>query len=796
MAITTKDNNIFKYVHFRPAKPIDEIDNRTTDNPSDRLSRAKKKGISKNNAVEKRVDRLLKVHDDLASLDLTKHLEKAKKTDSKQKKDIFLINREGRLHLKNSTTNLLDELKIDLRTTSHIEVFNKLNLALAETTENQTQFDFIEQEEPQQGYIQAVGIAQLLVVKQQIKRYEAGEIAHIENVLAGEGKIRTHKYDTRSEQIFSTINENTTDSESEFENTETYELNKESSETFQKDTELSGELSLSGKYGPTISFESNFKGGQTKSESELDSEVTNFAKDTVERSKERIVEKTTTERKTILIRETKETNEHTLNNAGPDHDSAIYQYVDKIYESQVFDYGKRQMFDFMIPEPSSYLWYLKESSRLNINAQEPITLPENGINDATDITTANYLFLGTIYGVADLPIPPSIFKTKRLKLNYGDGSVNDSGSHKAGVSEELDIPEGYRPYTVYVTILATSDEHLHFSINVGDTIVHLTENDFDETNVGSGSGNHKKYSLSSIPYPIFNSSNDSQNDSSEKLFIDIYSWEAGNYSVHLEVIFMSNNILPFSGFDIEFSWKQEVYAALLEAYQNTLLQFQQDAAFEEANAQARESESLDFGTPPAINKNIIQNELKKHCLAIIRDEHLGNFVVSHSGEPPQFDLQEAHEKGEVVRFLENAFEWGQIQYVFYPYFWSRPGDLGDGWFKRFSAKNADYNMAEFLSAGYARIVVPVREGFDSVVTYFIENGVPYDGEGEPQIGNPLYRSIIEEIKDRTDAGQDEVPVDEPWETRLPTAAVIVRTKDSLPSWEKVTGTDWDWVPED
>lgn len=65
--------------------------------------------------------------------------------------------------------------------------------------------------------------------------------------------------------------------------------------------------------------------------------------------------------------------------------------------------------------------------------------------------------------------------------------------------------------------------------------------------------------------------------------------------------------------------------------------------------------------------------------------------------------------GTRIRFFEHAFEWDQMQYVFYPYFWARPG----GWADRFHARNMDPFLEEFLKAGYARVVVPVRPGFEA-----------------------------------------------------------------------------------
>ena len=53
---------------------------------------------------------------------------------------------------------------------------------------------------------------------------------------------------TRIEEFSSFVSDTTSESESELESTERFELNKQTSRTLQKDTELGTELTLSGKY--------------------------------------------------------------------------------------------------------------------------------------------------------------------------------------------------------------------------------------------------------------------------------------------------------------------------------------------------------------------------------------------------------------------------------------------------------------------------------------------------------------------------------------------------------------------
>ena len=795
MGISTKDDNIFRYIHFKPALLTDKLKVQVEKEAERRKNHKDDNNripVSTDNKREKQIAAL----NNLEELDLTKDVNLSSHTSH------LTLNERGRSKLSSQTETTLKSLDLDIFKMSHLELVNSLNAVLLRPGKSPRPSKPVPKPDDLKGHIQAVGTGQLLVVKQQIIRYEAAEIAHIENIIAGESKIRTHTKLTRSEAFSSTVTDKTTDTETELETTERFELNKQVAKTFQKDTELGLELTLSGKYGPTVSFDSNFNTGKTTSQTQSSEQATNFAKDTIERSKERIVEKIATTQEKTLIREIQEKNEHRLENTddGAVHKFAIYQYVDKVYESQVFDYGIRQMFDFMIPEPSSFLWYLKGETAFELDIQAPKPLKDMLIKGPKDIEKHNYLSLGAQYGVNDLPAPPEIYVTKRIRLAHGDGSITDTGKHKTGVSEMLDIPEGYQPIRATFAILATSDESLAFSINIGGTITHVKKGDMDDTDV---SGGHKKYALTSNN--LVGLGHDPYLGADQQLFIDVYGYESANYVFHFEVTFYALYDTSQREYFIVSAWKQEVYELLVEAYQTSLLKYEQEKAFLEAEAAAAGRGEVDFGSPPAVNRKLINTELKKHCLAIItNNEVLGKFSTSHTEEePPQFDLSKAKANGEKIRFLEHAFEWDQIQYVFYPYFWARPKlsqsapdeEALKGWTDRFFESNNDFTMEEFLKAGCARVVVPVREGFDLAVSHFIETGAVYFGLGEPDLHDFLYVSITDEIKERTGAGKDEIPVGDSWETRLPTAAIIVKEIDELPKWEKIPGEDWKWEPE-
>lgn len=243
------------------------------------------------------------------------------------------------------------------------------------------------------------------------------------------------------------------------------------------------------------------------------------------------------------------------------------------------------------------------------------------------------------------------------------------------------------------------------------------------------------------------------------------------------------------------AWRLRTFGKLLAAYEDRRREWEQKVEQLKADAQAKaeREERLPFGAPPAMNQRTIATELKKHCLSVLTQQWYDAFDATRDGTPPVFDFEDAAAEGTYIRFFEQSFEWDQAQWVFYPYFWARKST----WIERFVKQDADPGYLEFLRAGSARVVVPVRPGFERAITHFLETGKLWAGEGAPpQINNPLYVSIIDEIRERTDAPQGEIPVGEPWETRVPTTLILVRPHSDLPRWKRTTPGVWEWTPDE
>ena len=634
---------------------------------------------------------------------------------------------------------------------------------------------------PAYAVVRPAGVADLLVVKQQIKRYEAGEIAHVENVIVGEKKSRSHRMLERSEETTLTETETTRTQETELETADRFELNRETSRTIKADQKTSFGLSLSGKYGPTIDFTSKAEQNVSTGREETAKNSSKYARDVVSRSLERVTERVREVRTRTLIRETEETNLHELDNQTDRHVRGIYQFLDKVYETQVFNYGIRQMFDFTVPEPASFLWYIEANPSLDVDLPPPPPKLELVAPDASHINEGNALWLAALYGATDVEPPPPPYALLTANVKHGDDDADEEGQPHSGQRAEVTVPAGYRPLRARARGLAFTDENPVVAVTIGSRKVVWRPSATGRVDLSDGR------QLVHEPELLFDLQADPYDLSSEnKLGISVLAWETNTYSVEFVVV-VQRTIEELN------RWRLATYRRIRAEYDDRVREHQQrvEELRAEAEARAEREDRQPFGAPPAANQRTVETELKKHCLSIVTQQRYDAFDATKDGDPPFFEFTEAAAEGAYIRFFEQAFEWDQMQYVFYPYFWSRKST----WIDRFLRQDVDPEFLEFLRAGAARVVVPVRPGFEEAVTHFMETGKLWGGTGDPpQINSPLYVSIIDEIRERTGAPQDEIPVDEPWDARVPTALVLVRATDDLPSWQRTTADAWEWQP--
>lgn len=120
-----------------------------------------------------------------------------------------------------------------------------------------------------------------------------------------------------------------------------------------------------------------------------------------------------------------------------------------------------------------------------------------------------------------------------------------------------------------------------------------------------------------------------------------------------------------------------------------------------------------------------------------------------------------------IKFMEQAFEWENISYFLYPYYWGRKTN----WAGLYQSENTDPLFRNFLQSGMARVVATVRPGFEDVVQFYLATGKIWNGGEVPVIGDELYLSIVDEMKEPKGIKQGKA-----WLTRLPTTLNILQAE--------------------
>jgi hypothetical protein len=595
------------------------------------------------------------------------------------------------------------------------------------------------------GSVAPAGVADLLVVKQQLVRYEGADVAHIENVLKGEKKEREHTRRRETEELIFRETEITTSEERELESTNRFEMSRETSETVKEDASLKAGLNVSGKYGPTVEFSTSAEGSVSRSKEEATKSAAKFSQDVTERSANKVTERVLERSSLRVTNEVIEKNSHALDNVGgTGHISGVYQWVNKVYQAQMFNYGMRMMYDFMVPEPAAFLISALQSthaSAVELQKPTPFTLRPD------QITEANYHNWVQQYGATDVQPPPEIYKTKSLDFKAGNSESNTDLNH----SGQLQIDEGYQ--AVYGTV---GNGATIWEDNYGIDVV-------------LGSRTHRFVGSDRM----WGTTLDNERDS---IPFALTTKNVGVIAVAVEVKCQRTERAVLK-------WRLDTHAKLTQAYKARLSEYEEKLAALEMQAGVAIR-----GRNPILNMELMNDELKKHCITILTEQHFDLFDAIQMGSynVPQIDLYENAAEGPYVRFFEQAFEWEQMTWLTYPYFWGQKSQ----WDERIAYEDVDPVFNQFLKAGYCRVVVPVRPGFEGAIDHFMTYGEVWNGGPLPAISNPLYLPIADEIAERLDRPGDEIPQGEPWLVRIPTTLVHLRADDKLPKWKQDANGEW------
>lgn len=589
------------------------------------------------------------------------------------------------------------------------------------------------------------GIGDLLVVKQKLKAYELAEFAHVENVLARESRDREHRRLSLREEIITAETENEIEKEKDLQSTERHELQAEAEKTIKSQFELEAGLQITASFGPSLSLSSNLNIGYDTSTEETKRKAVSYSREVTEKASERIRQKIREEQRRRVLEEIEEINKHSVDNSeSPEHVRGIYRWLNKIFDAQIYNYGQRMMFEFVVPEPAAYFLHaLVDNPPEDMVIEKPEApeyygqplKPEN-------LTRYNYHQYVSQYKVTGAPELPSAFTVK----TYVDKQEGGTVGHFSRATT-VAIPPEFEAFGALINKAAITalDRDGDFKLMIGGVALDLTD-----------------IAIS-----------------------DYYSFTE-TYRGEISVIIEFLNGLGFSvGIDIMCSltaesftkWQHETYDAIILAYQRLKSNYEE----QRAAMSIRKGVTI-LGRNPIENRRIEKEELKKLVLMMLRDTNDIQYGCMDSvGEDaePVMHIDDALEAGADIRFFENAFEWSNIMYVFYPYFWGRKSR----WSNALHLTDPDLDFAAFLKAGAARVQVPVRPGFEKAIAYYCQYKKIWEDHDPPLIDDELYVPIVDEISENLGKFEgDGIPYPEdstPWEVTIPTSLVLVQNMEEV-----------------
>lgn len=608
--------------------------------------------------------------------------------------------------------------------------------------------------------INRIGIADFRKVEQELSCYVAGEVSHIENIMAREFKDKATRnlissestVETSTEVEVENLSETTTSERNELQTEVSNVLNQDQSQNYGASVGVSSEI---GNSNLNVNSFANFANSSSSSQS--NSVAQNYAQEVTERTLERIVKKTAEKRTSRILKEYEENNRHGFDNReGADHVTGVYRWVDKIYNNKLINYGKRLMYEFMIPEPAKFFKQaiVKKEENLDyvFSLEAPVAprdLP-TPLASAKSLTRANYQNYAALYDAeVQAPLDTEIVAGTSLTTGAGNVANQEIAVDTYSVSGSIAIPRGYEAYKASGIFNAVS--------NGGTTSGRLLS-----LTIGNKTSTHTT--------PFYTEDVVIDNATIKPFRDEVpVSATLGNHASG-DISATVTCRLTTEAFE---QWQNDTYAIIIEAYNQKLL------AYKEAKATAgidANTEEQRIAFNPLYNRAIEKREIKRVCTEMLAKPFGRNVGENHLVTPtgavaPKVKQNNAFESyAAQVKFFEQAFDWEIMAYLFYPYYWANEQD----WIDLFQSQDAsDPIFQGFLQSGMARIVVPVRPGFEDAVSYYTETGDIWNG-GDLVIDHDddLYISIAEEMQ--TVAGV----VEKEWETRVPTALTIIQAKSA------------------
>ena len=456
-------------------------------------------------------------------------------------------------------------------------------------------------------------IADLFVIKEELARYEEGDLAAIENILAGENKVRRHRTLLRSEETTEAEEETVTSEERDHQVSEKTSLQEEVKSTIESKVGIDAGVTATLKYGEAVTITPHANVTADFSKSRADSVARSYAKEIVDRSVTKLQEKVRKLQITKIINEVEERNKHSIDNTdtGAVHRAGLFYWVNKVTHAQVFNYGKHMMFDAVLPEPAAMF---KKLYREKILGDQKDLAPAKPTVTPQAITRASYGALLNEYSIAstdDLQPPEP---STAIQVAFSHNVTRPDSGKSAGFSSHefrtAEIPKGYKAARMSFDVRAHSGHPLStrggfrsrdevaISVHAGDTV--LLSRRLNEYQVGMGGG--------SLPLDVarwrrFGTRAMNGEEGTINVALAGFSTLAFSVSGTVSIICELND----ESFE---KWQTSIYSLIMADYNRRLDEYKATSNKDAELVQIK-------GRNPFLNREIERNELKRHVIAML-----------------------------------------------------------------------------------------------------------------------------------------------------------------------------------
>jgi hypothetical protein len=459
----------------------------------------------------------------------------------------------------------------------------------------------------------------------------------------------------------------------------------------------------------------------------------------------------------------------TLSNPGPDAIRIDYFSLIEEWRVRLFQYGLRLTYDITVLEPGATL--REPYAQLEDLQSQVDAAFEFGLR-IEDITPSRYTELVDTYG-AQIPPPPE----PRLKIQVG------------GVVPGLDTSEDWHWYVIPVTVpdgywvtSATLTAHVGLSSS--------------SSPLGPGNvfGVEGTPFYNQPPYPASPPQGYGP--------VNLTQSKYGNYLYHYTGTFNIPCFIQYSDAawvqvvletepttEAVAQWASSAWTACYNAAQAAYYSKQQ-----QVNGQISDLESQINGVDTLTLRREENDEIMKGILrfmigagfdfmspGVVTELNAiagGRKDVIEHGEAfasPELSLSAAalsilDQYGAEISFINEAIEWENLIFYLDSYFWDVPAS----WDFIRQIRNSDAQRQAFLRAGSARVVVPIRKGYETAWLQFVHTG-SLTGTSSP------YMTIAEEIQNYDNTNYPGIPPANPADSGSSVMAATTTSQALTPS---------------